>query len=34
MAYKTRYRPIETLGPNGWVLLPEDEAQDRAPVRA
>ncbi|PZQ59924.1 MAG: arginyltransferase [Sphingomonas taxi] len=34
MAYKTRYRPIETLGPNGWVLLPEDEAEDRAPIRA
>ncbi|MES2987960.1 MAG: arginyltransferase [Pseudomonadota bacterium] len=26
MAYKTRYRPIEVLGPNGWSLL-EDEDQ-------
>jgi len=26
MAYKTRYRPIEVLGPNGWSLL-EDESQ-------
>ncbi|RYY25887.1 MAG: arginyltransferase [Sphingomonadales bacterium] len=26
MAYKTRYRPIEVLGPNGWALL-EDESQ-------
>lgn len=25
MAYKTRYRPIEVLGPRGWSLLPEDE---------
>jgi leucyl-tRNA---protein transferase len=25
MAYKTRYRPIEVLGPAGWRLLPEDE---------
>ena len=23
MAYKTRYRPIEVLGPAGWRLLPE-----------
>ncbi|KQN91103.1 arginyl-tRNA-protein transferase [Sphingomonas sp. Leaf231] len=27
MAYKTRYRPIEMLGPNGWVLIPEDTAE-------
>jgi arginyl-tRNA--protein-N-Asp/Glu arginylyltransferase len=26
MAYKTRYRPIEVLGPTGWSLL-EDEDQ-------
>lgn len=26
MAYKTRYRPIEMLGPNGWTLMPEAEA--------
>ncbi|MCM8731745.1 arginyltransferase [Hephaestia sp. GCM10023244] len=25
MEYKTRYRPIEVLGPQGWKLLPEDE---------
>ena len=25
MAYKTRYRPIEVLGPAGWRLLPECE---------
>ncbi|WP_093005480.1 arginyltransferase [Sphingomonas palmae] len=24
MAYKTRYRPIEVLGPRGWSLLEED----------
>lgn len=26
MEYKTRYRPLEILGPRGWTLLPEDEA--------
>ena len=26
MAYKTRYRPIEVLGPNGWMLLTDEEA--------
>ena len=26
MAYKTRYRPIEMLGTQGWVLMPEVEA--------
>jgi leucyl-tRNA---protein transferase len=26
MAYKTRYRPIEVLGPAGWTLLSEDDA--------
>src|SRR3546814_7830167 len=30
MAYKTRYRPIEVLGPHGWRLMPEDE---EAPVK-
>ncbi|HVJ03850.1 MAG TPA: arginyltransferase [Sphingomonas sp.] len=25
MAYKTRYRPIEVLGPNGWSLLADNE---------
>ena len=29
MAYKTRYRPLEVLGPNGWHLLTEEEV---APV--
>ncbi len=24
MAYKTRYRPLEVLGPRGWSLMPED----------
>ncbi len=26
MEYKTRYRPMEMLGPRGWALLPEYEA--------
>ena len=26
MAYKTRYRPIEMLGPKGWQLMPEEAA--------
>lgn len=26
MAYKTRYRPIEMLGPRGWTLMPDEEA--------
>jgi arginine-tRNA-protein transferase len=25
MAYKTRYRPLEVLGPNGWRLLTEED---------
>ena len=32
MAYKTRYRPIEVLGPRGWTLL-EDEAVTAAAPR-
>lgn len=24
MAYKTRYRPIEMLGPTGWSLMPDE----------
>jgi len=24
MEYKTRYRPMEVLGPNGWSLMPEE----------
>ena len=31
MAYKTRYRPIEVLGPNGWRLLPEDDMTPAPP---
>ena len=31
MAYKTRYRPIEVLGPAGWKLL-EDEAEPQAAI--
>jgi arginyl-tRNA--protein-N-Asp/Glu arginylyltransferase len=34
MAYKTRYRPIEVLGPNGWALLADDEAPVSMPVPA
>jgi arginine-tRNA-protein transferase len=30
MAYKTRYRPIEVLGPAGWRRLPDEEI---APAR-
>lgn len=32
MAYKTRYRPLEVLGPNGWRLL-TDEDVVAAPAR-
>jgi arginine-tRNA-protein transferase len=32
MAYKTRYRPIEVLGPKGWSLMEDEEAL--APVLA
>ena len=34
MAYKTRYRPIEVLGPNGWSLMEEDETPVAMPVPA
>ena len=30
MEYKTRYRPIEVLGPRGWSLMPEDDDVDAA----
>ncbi|KTF69520.1 arginyltransferase [Sphingomonas sp. HT-1] len=33
MAYKTRYRPIEMLGPNGWVLLEDEATAATAPMR-
>lgn len=26
MAYKTRYQPLEALGPRGWALM-EDEGE-------
>ena len=32
MAYKTRYRPIEVLGPSGWSLLQDEEATYAPPV--
>jgi len=32
MAYKTRYRPIEVLGPSGWSLLEDEEANYAPPV--
>lgn len=35
MSYKTRYRPIEVLGPNGWTVLTDaDIAPARAPAMA
>lgn len=34
MAYKTRYRPIEVLGPNGWSLLGEDAVLAAMPEAA
>jgi len=32
MAYKTRYRPIEVLGPNGWTLLEDEDMAVSMPV--
>ena len=34
MAYKTRYRPIEVLGPNGWTLLEDENAPIAMPMQA
>ncbi len=34
MAYKTRYRPIEVLGPKGWQLLEDDAAPPTVAARA
>jgi arginine-tRNA-protein transferase len=34
MAYKTRYRPIEVLGPTGWSVLEDEEMVAPAPMRA
>jgi arginine-tRNA-protein transferase len=33
MAYKTRYRPIEVLGPRGWALLEDDAVPAAARVK-
>lgn len=32
MAYKTRYRPLEVLGPNGWTLLEDETARHEMPL--
>ncbi len=32
MAYKTRYRPLEALGPNGWSLLDEAAEMPAVPL--
>jgi len=32
MAYKTRYRPIEVLGPNGWSLLTDEDETFAMPL--
>ncbi|GAA4764810.1 arginyltransferase [Stakelama sediminis] len=32
MAYKTRYKPIEALGPDGWALLDEEREVPAAPA--
>lgn len=34
MAYKTRYRPIEVLGPNGWALLADEDQAFVMPMPA
>lgn len=34
MAYKTRYKPIEVLGPNGWSLLVDNETPTGMPLPA
>jgi leucyl-tRNA---protein transferase len=34
MAYKTRFRPIEVLGPNGWRTLEDEDAAVGMPVPA
>ena len=34
MAYKTRYRPIEVLGPTGWSVLDDEDILVPAPIRA
>jgi len=32
MAYKTRYRPIEVLGPHGWALLEDEDLAVAMPM--
>nr|WP_289846801.1 hypothetical protein [Acinetobacter baumannii] len=32
MAYKTRYRPIEVLGPNGWAVLEDEDLAVSMPM--
>jgi arginine-tRNA-protein transferase len=32
MAYKTRYRPMEVLGPNGWSRMADEDAVVPAPM--
>lgn len=32
MSYKVRFRPIEVLGPHGWVLLVDEEARYTPPT--
>jgi leucyl-tRNA---protein transferase len=34
MAYKTRFRPIEVLGPNGWALLTDENQPIAMPLPA
>lgn len=34
MSYKTRYRPIEVLGPTGWSVLSDADLAPRVPVKA
>ena len=34
MAYKTRYRPIEVLGPNGWAIFDDGDEVPAMPVPA
>ena len=34
MEYKTRYRPLEVLGPRGWTLLSDEDASYSPPAHA
>ena len=31
MTYKTRYQPLEALGPRGWVLMADEQSAPTAP---